>query len=240
MTSVSCACTAAAWQTTVLLHSLQACPAGTIPAGVPINILGSNGYPLRNDNTTNLAYVGNGDGSTPPEQYVAYHPQDPNSRLAIQPGGTAVLLNLQTGLYCRLVPVPAGYPLSVPLSVPLPGGRRAWSSAPPGVLTALDVTAQLLPPSCATFGVVCHQPSAATGTVLTYNGYGMSYQGVPLVQTPGTATLILSNATECTVPSGGRLSFPLAPLQSPRPPPPALVVTGESVALPFGCPVLPW
>lgn len=81
--------------------------AGTIPAGVPINILGRSSYPLRNDNITNLAYVGSGDGSTPPEQYMAYHPGNLASTMAIKPGNTTVLLNLLTGFYCRLVPVPS-------------------------------------------------------------------------------------------------------------------------------------
>ncbi len=60
----------------------------------------------RNDNTTNLAYVGSGDGKTPPEQYYAYDPTNLADATPIQPGETTILRNAQTGLYCRLVLLP--------------------------------------------------------------------------------------------------------------------------------------
>lgn len=60
----------------------------------PLNLLGSiNGQPLRNDNTSSPAYLGTGDGSTPPEQYLAYDPADPGSTEAIPPGGPVILKN---------------------------------------------------------------------------------------------------------------------------------------------------
>jgi hypothetical protein len=200
---------------------------------VPINILGRSGFPIRNDNITNLAYVGRSDGSTAPEQYIAYHPDNAANTAPIKPGETMVLRNLQTGLFCRLVPIPSGYPLSVP------GGRRARGLAlPPGAASTFTVAASALPPSCATFGVIADQPTAATAVVLTYNGYGMSYQGVPLVQSPGTATLILSNATGCTQAGGNRLRFVLAPLVSAQPPPPTpprKAITGAAAWLADAC-----
>jgi hypothetical protein len=193
--------------------------AGTIPIGVPINLVGRDGYPVRNDNLTNLAYVGSGDGSTPPEQYLAFRPQAPGNTAPVSLGETLILRNLQTGLLCRLVPVPAGYPLSVPL----PGGRRSRAL---GLLAAgADIGLMAVPASCATYGVIADQLTEATATVLTYTGWGMSYQGVPLVQSPGTRTLILSSRAECSVAGGQKLGFPLAPPLLP--PPPALGGTGE-------------
>lgn len=66
--------------------------------------------------------------------------------------------------------------------------------------------------SCATQGVLCDQTSPANATILTYTGSGLSYQGVPLVQSPTTGTLRLSADPLCTVPGGDKLSFPPAAL----------------------------
>ena len=41
-------------------------------------------------------------------------------------------------------------------------------------------------------------------------GYGMSYQGVPLVVSPVTKTLVLSGDPACTTPGGDKLTFPPA------------------------------
>ena len=77
----------------------------------PINLLGSGGSPVRNDNLTSFAYVGANDGrQEPPETYIAYRPGDPSSSTPIQPGETTQLKNAQTGKYCRLVPLPPGFP----------------------------------------------------------------------------------------------------------------------------------
>jgi hypothetical protein len=72
---------------------------------------GRGGFPIRNDNVTNFAYVGTGTGLSPPENYYAYNPADPSSTAAIPPGSTVFLKNKQTGLYCRLARISAGYPL---------------------------------------------------------------------------------------------------------------------------------
>lgn len=181
-----------------------------------------NGYPTRNDNTFNLAYVGKGTGSTPPEQYMAYHGSStPSSSAFVLPGQTAFFQNLQTGLFCRLIPVPSTYPLVMP-------SRAAWNRTAPrppirAAVAASAVRTAEVPSGCATSGIVCDQATAATATELTYTGYGLSHQGTPLVQTPGTSTLVLSSDRACTVPGGGLMSFP--PAAGPLSPPP-LAVTG--------------
>jgi hypothetical protein len=42
-------------------------------------------------------------------------------------------------------------------------------------------------------------------------GNGLSYNGVPLVQTPGTGTLVRSSDPACKVPDGDKFTFPPAP-----------------------------
>lgn len=118
----------------------------------PLNINGLGGYPLRNDNATCLAYVGTGTGLTLPEMYIAYRPSTPTSALAIAAGSTAILKNMQTGLWCHLVPVPAAYPLYTTN------------------IRSRHVAANALPKSCATSGMICDQATAATATVFTYTG----------------------------------------------------------------------
>ncbi len=76
----------------------------------PINLLSKDGYPVRNDNLTNFAYVGPNDGKTdPPEVYIAVRPGNPTDPTPIQPGETAQLQSTQTGKYCRLAQLPAGF-----------------------------------------------------------------------------------------------------------------------------------
>ncbi len=70
----------------------------------PLNLLDREGYPVRNDNTTNFAYVGKGDGKTPSEQYIAYRPGNPSSRELINAGETTIFKNVLTGKWCRLAP----------------------------------------------------------------------------------------------------------------------------------------
>ena len=116
--------------------------------------------------------MGDGDGTTPPEQYVAYH-SDPLDPSLIMPGDTCIFKNVQTGLYCRLAPYPAG-------------GSN----------------------TCLTEGVLCDKSKVEDATVITYTGTGLSYNGVPLVQTPITNTLVLSSDPTCKVPSGELIYFP--------------------------------
>lgn len=39
------------------------------PPLIPLNILDETSFAVRNNNTTSFAYIGRGDGTTPPEQY---------------------------------------------------------------------------------------------------------------------------------------------------------------------------
>ena len=62
---------------------------------IGINLLDQHGYPVRNDNRTNFAYVGPNDGKQqPPEIYYAYRPANPKDPTPIPPGGTAQLKNV--------------------------------------------------------------------------------------------------------------------------------------------------
>ena len=110
-------------------------------------------------------------------------------------------MQAQTGKYCRVAQLPANYPLNTPV--------RARSVDGSGARHLL----QTVPSSCATMGVICDQDSIANASILTYTGTGMSYNGVPLVQSPNTNTLLLSADPACTVPGGDKLTFPPAILR---------------------------
>ncbi len=64
-----------------------------IPPDTPLKLLDPTGSPVRNDNLTNYAYVGNGNGTTPPELYLAYHATNLADTAPIQPGQTTKLQN---------------------------------------------------------------------------------------------------------------------------------------------------
>ena len=76
-----------------------------MPANRPIEILTSSGF-VHVDNGSSPAYVGNGTGSTPAEQFTAYSPSNATAS-SILPGETAILRSNLTGLYCRLAPLPS-------------------------------------------------------------------------------------------------------------------------------------
>ena len=161
---------------------------------------------MRNDNTTNYAYVGPNDGKQqPPEVYYAYHPANPADTSPIDPGETAQLKNAQTGKYCRVAPLPAGYALGRPVGAAASSSTEASRAG--GARHLLQT-----PSSCATMGVICDQDTIAGASILTYTGTGMTYNGVPLVQSPISHTLILSADPACTVPGGDKISFPPAAL----------------------------
>ena len=71
---------------------------------IPLNMLNGSGYPLRNDNTTDFGHIGNGNGTTPPEMYTAYHPGNEDNPELIHAGETTIFKNIETGLWCRLAP----------------------------------------------------------------------------------------------------------------------------------------
>jgi hypothetical protein len=60
---------------------------------------------VRSDNSSSPATVGTGTGGSPPEQYLAFHPDNLNSTSTIEPYDTAVLRSVETGLWCRLAPL---------------------------------------------------------------------------------------------------------------------------------------
>jgi hypothetical protein len=62
--------------------------------------------------------------------------------------------------------------------------------------------------------MVCDQPSAATGTPLTYTGDGLSYNGIDLVATGPGQPLLLENTTRVPVagPSADNLTLTPAPV----------------------------
>jgi hypothetical protein len=62
-------------------------------------------------------------------------------------------------------------------------------------------------------GMVCDQPTATTGTVLTYTGDGLSYNGIDLVASGPGQPLLLENTTR--VPVAGPTSDNLALVPAP-------------------------
>lgn len=154
---------------------------------IPINIITPSGNPLRNDNTTNLAYMGNGTGVSPPERYSAYHPSNLTDTRFIRPGNSTLLKNHATSKFCRLA---LGQVV----------GRRGGGSRQVA--------------SCGSQGMVCDQDSAAGATVLTYTGAGLSYDGVALTVLPGSGTLVLPlTGSGC---GESALSFRPAPSGTPQ------------------------
>jgi hypothetical protein len=183
---------------------------------VPLNILNGDGDPLRNDDPSTPSYVGSGNGTQPPETYYAYHPNDPNDRTPIYPGKTTVLKNQQTNMFCRLAPPPG--PVSKGREHRTPAGTSAAMRPPPAAGrskrtsnasgTMLAAPFQAASVSCTGQVVLCDQPTPATATVLTYTGSGLSYNGVPLAQTPVSRTLMLSADPACRAPGGDSMTFP--------------------------------
>jgi hypothetical protein len=109
--------------------------------------------------------------------------------------------------FCRLAALPANYPLSSP------GGGAIVGRVRPSLIPSQKPRPAArgllaLPASCATQGVLCDQDSTAAATILTYTGSGLSYQGTPLVQSPGSGTLLLSADPACSVAGGDKLTFP--------------------------------
>ena len=72
-----------------------------VPTDTPLSIATPSGAYVRTDNTTGLAYTGSGSGTTTPELYLAYHAENPSDRSPLQPGQTALMQSVQTGMWCR-------------------------------------------------------------------------------------------------------------------------------------------
>jgi hypothetical protein len=63
----------------------------------------------RADTPTAPAYVGSGNGSSPPEQFTAGDTANPGT--SIEPGEPAILRSVATGMYCRLAALPGTSPV---------------------------------------------------------------------------------------------------------------------------------
>jgi hypothetical protein len=84
------------------------CPGGTpLAPATPLTIQTPTGSYVRTDNASSTAYPGTGSGGSPPEQYMAYHSDNPTDTSPIDPYEPVILQSVQTGLYCRLAPLPS-------------------------------------------------------------------------------------------------------------------------------------
>lgn len=159
---------------------------------VSINIFGSGSKAVKVDSTTAFAKVGAGDGSSHSEQFSAHHPTDITDPAPIQPGSNMILVSKRTGLFCRLADITVATPLVHPAR-------------------AAKMRGLLQNNVCQTKGLLCDAVSAPEAAVLQYTGSGMSNNGVPLVQSPNTLTIIASGDPACSAPNGNVFAFALVP-----------------------------
>jgi hypothetical protein len=169
-----------------------------IPTNTAISIaMPSRGF-LRIDSTTAYAYCGNGNGTSPPELFIAVDPTDAAAVKTVRPGQRTLLKSVQTGLFLRLEMFRGDADARVSVQAP--------SAVRPPSLAARAVTV-LRPPSLAirqarpppqpaagalasaaassangsvVWGVLGDQASLETGTVFVYTVMGLSYMGEPL------------------------------------------------------------
>jgi hypothetical protein len=135
------------------------------------------------DTSSSYAYIGMGDGTSLTEQFVAYRPSDITDATPIQPGGTMVLMSKKTTMYCRFAALTVTTPLS-------------------NSVRANKIRSLLQSGTCATQGLICDVADVSGAAVITYGGSGMSFGGVPLVQSPTTLTIITSGDPACSAPGG--------------------------------------
>ena len=68
-----------------------------------------------------------------------------------------------------------------------------------------------LPTNSTQLGMICDQANASTATVFTYTGYGLAYNGIPMVSTGPGEPLLLGNTTSLPIDANDdQLGFPLA------------------------------
>jgi hypothetical protein len=102
----------------------------------------------------------------------------------------------------------ATHPASPNSTTPIQPGETAILRS---VATGAYCRLTAVPSNSLQLGMVCDQPTAATATVLTYTGSGLSYNGVPLVATALGGPLLLANTTTSpATPASANLSFPVA------------------------------
>jgi hypothetical protein len=83
------------------------CAGPPLPPNTPINIISPTGSYVRTDNSSSPATAGTGTGGTAPEQYLAFHAGNLSSSSPIHAYTPTLLQSVQTGLYCRLAPLPS-------------------------------------------------------------------------------------------------------------------------------------
>ena len=130
----------------------------------------------------------------------------------VQPGELIRLKSLQTGAYGRVGPVGSATTMGGAARTGPRGG------ATPGLVKIIGRGLLQAAGGCTAEGLLFDQASAATASNLTYTGTGLSYNGVPLVQAPGSNALVASSDPACSVPDGGLLSFSPAALSAMPPP----------------------
>ena len=70
----------------------------------PLYLLSPDGSTVHVDNASSPAYSSAGNGTSPKEQFLAYHFPDAANLSPIQAGHDACFQSMQTGLWCRLTP----------------------------------------------------------------------------------------------------------------------------------------
>jgi hypothetical protein len=143
------------------------------------------------DTSSSFAYIGMGDGTSLTEQFAAYRPTDVSDATPIQPGGSMVLMSKRTSMYCRFAAITVTTPLS-------------------NTVRANKIRGLLQSGTCNSQGLICDVADVSGAAVMLYSGSGMSYNGVPLVQSPNTLTIIASGDPACSAPGGASFVFQLS------------------------------
>ncbi len=156
--------------------------------------------------------------------FTAERPDNATDAAPIQPGEALLLKSAQTGQFCRLAPLPSTYLLSKPAApattTTATATTNTQSKPPPpkksGVVKIINRGLLQLAASCVTQGLLCDQATSAGASSLTYTSSGLSFNGVPLVVSPGSKTLLLSADPACTVPGGDQLAVEPVPVSECR------------------------
>ena len=86
---------------------LSPCTGPPLAPDQPFTIGTPSGAYVRTDNTSSFAYPGTGNGTTPPEEFTAYLASNTSQRSPIEPGQATLIQSTQTGMWCRLAPLPS-------------------------------------------------------------------------------------------------------------------------------------
>jgi hypothetical protein len=139
----------------------------------------------------------------------------------VQLGELVRLKNLLTGMYGRVGAAGSSTSKGAAPRTATPSSTKP-GAAKSGMVKIINRGLLQTATSCTAEGLVFDQASAATASSLTYTGTGtgtgLSYNGVPLVQTPGSNELVASSDPACSVTSGSLLTFSPAVLSAMPPP----------------------